>query len=135
MHNLALTYSSLEQFEEAEKLQAVVLDNWRKFLGDDHLLTLAILGDSSPIGCSNYANKMLGPSQMGVARYRGGRIEPLQIRLRSSSRYQEPREKEGVNLWRLLEVRDEDEPRNMWIGEDLVEKQAGQSQRTLFGRL
>ncbi|KAJ7859095.1 hypothetical protein B0H14DRAFT_2577462 [Mycena olivaceomarginata] len=101
MHNLALTYGSLEQFEEAEKLQAVVLDNWRKFLGDDHLLTLAILGDSSPIGCSNYANKMLGPSQMGVARYRGGRIEPLQIRLRSSSRYQEPREhfEEGVNLW------------------------------------
>ncbi|KAJ7723346.1 hypothetical protein B0H14DRAFT_2411199, partial [Mycena olivaceomarginata] len=49
MHNLALTYGSLEQFEEAEKLQAVVLDNyWRKFLGDDHLLTLAILGDSSP---------------------------------------------------------------------------------------
>ncbi|KAF7357131.1 FabD/lysophospholipase-like protein [Mycena sanguinolenta] len=40
MHWLANRYRTLGQFEDAEKLEAVVLDKWRKLLGDDHLHTL-----------------------------------------------------------------------------------------------
>ncbi|KAF7357145.1 FabD/lysophospholipase-like protein [Mycena sanguinolenta] len=45
MHNLAIRYDSLGQFEEAEKLRVVVLGERRELLGDDHLDTLLAMNN------------------------------------------------------------------------------------------
>ncbi|KAJ6451793.1 hypothetical protein C8R45DRAFT_1083624 [Mycena sanguinolenta] len=44
MHNLALTYSKLGQFEEAKVLEVVVLEKRKKLQGDDHPKTLDAMG-------------------------------------------------------------------------------------------
>ncbi|KAF7357236.1 FabD/lysophospholipase-like protein [Mycena sanguinolenta] len=45
MENLAITYDSLHQLEEAEKLQVGVLEMRKKLLGDDHLHTLKAMNN------------------------------------------------------------------------------------------
>ncbi|KAF7357143.1 FabD/lysophospholipase-like protein [Mycena sanguinolenta] len=45
MQWLANKYRDLGQFEEAEKLEVVVLEKWRKLLGDDHLDTLLAMNN------------------------------------------------------------------------------------------
>ncbi|KAJ7869291.1 hypothetical protein B0H14DRAFT_2291278, partial [Mycena olivaceomarginata] len=45
MHALAITYDALGYFEEAEKLEVVVLKKRRKVLGEDHLNTLSAMNN------------------------------------------------------------------------------------------
>ncbi|KAF7357144.1 hypothetical protein MSAN_01308900 [Mycena sanguinolenta] len=45
MHKLANRYRDLGQFEEAEKLEVVVLEKRRELLGDDHLDTLLVMNN------------------------------------------------------------------------------------------
>ncbi|KAF7357130.1 TPR-like protein [Mycena sanguinolenta] len=51
IHSLAIRYDSLGQFEEAEKLEVVVLEKRRKLLGDDHMDTLDAMNN---LGWTHY---------------------------------------------------------------------------------
>ncbi|KAJ7745342.1 hypothetical protein B0H16DRAFT_1321777 [Mycena metata] len=45
MHNMALTYSHLGQFQKAKELEVVVLEKRTKLLGQDHSSTLSVMGN------------------------------------------------------------------------------------------
>ncbi|KAJ7024598.1 P-loop containing nucleoside triphosphate hydrolase protein, partial [Mycena alexandri] len=45
MHNVALTYLALEEFQKADALNALVVEKRTKLLGEDHLDTLSAMGN------------------------------------------------------------------------------------------